>query len=76
MTVACAGRRHSRRIDVEGAAGHDQRVDALQIVGDPVGLVRQGHRQATRRVDRVEVVLAQRIPGKLGVSARLFSIQA
>ena len=36
-------------IDVEGAAGHHQRVDALEIVGDPVGLVRQRHRQAARR---------------------------
>ena len=63
------------RVDVERAAGHDQRVDPLEIVGDPVGLVRQRHRQATRRVDRVEVVLAQRIPGKLRVPAGLFSIQ-
>ena len=62
-------------IDVERAAGHHQRVDTLEIVGDPVGLVRQRNCQTTRRVDRVEVVLAQRVPGKLGVSAWLFSIQ-
>jgi hypothetical protein len=62
-------------IDVEGAAGHDQGVDALEIVADAVGLVRQGDRQAARGVDGVEIVLAQRIPGKLGIAPRLFCIQ-
>src|SRR4030095_1903407 len=50
-------------------------IDALEIVADAVRLVRQGDRQAARRVDGVEVVLAQRIPGKLGIAPRLFRIQ-
>ena len=62
-------------IDVEGAAGHDQGIDALEVVADAVRLVRQGDREAARRVDGVEIVLAQRIPGKLGIAPRLFRIQ-
>ena len=63
------------RVDIEGAAGHDQRVDTLEIVGDAVRLVRQGDRQAAGGIDGVEIVLAQRIPGKFGVSPWLFRIQ-
>jgi len=63
------------RIDIEGAAGHHQGVDALEIVGHAVRLVRQRHGEAAGGIDGVEVVLAQRIPGKLGVTAGLFRIQ-
>ena len=62
-------------VDVEGAAGHHQRVDALQIVGNAVRLMRQRDGQAAGGVDGVEIILAQRIPGKLGVSPWLFRIQ-
>ena len=63
------------RIDVEGPACHHQPVDARQIVFRLVGIVRQGDGQAAGRAHRRKIVLARRIPGKLGIAAGFFRVQ-
>lgn len=54
-----------RRIDVESTAGDDQAADQAQVVVNPLGLVRQQHRQSAGSGHGVRVVLAQREPRKL-----------
>ena len=64
-----------RRIDVEGAAGDHQGVDAVEQVGGQGGQVRQRHRQAAGAGDGVGVVGAQGVPGVFRVAAGLLGIQ-
>ena len=64
-----------RGIDVECAAGDDQRVDAVQVLRRQRCIVRQRDRQAAGCDDCVGIVLAHRIPGVFRVAARLLGIE-
>ena len=62
-------------IDVEGPAGHHQPVDAVEIGCRLRRLMGQQDGQAPRPRDGLAIVLAQRIPGQLGIAARLLGIE-
>ena len=64
-----------RGIDVERAAGDDQRVDAVEIVRRERCIVRQRDRQAAGRDDGIGIVLPDRIPGIFRVAAGLLGIE-
>ncbi len=64
-----------RRIDVEGAARHHQRVEPVEPLPGQRRVVRQRDRQAAGGDDRLGVVLPQRIPGIFRVAAGLLGIE-
>ncbi len=64
-----------RGIDVEGAPGDHQRIDAIEVVGCELLMMRQRDRQTAGGDDGIGVVLADGIPGIFGVAAGLFGIE-
>ena len=62
-------------VNVEGAAGDDQAVQAVEVSFREAGVVRQGNREPAGGGQCGSVILAQRVPGVFGVAAGLFGIQ-
>ena len=64
-----------RGVDVEGAAGDDERVQPVEPLGREARVVRQSDGQAAGLGHGRRVVLAQSIPGVAGPAARRLAIQ-
>jgi len=62
--------------EIEGAARDHQPVDGVEIGSDQGHLMRQGQGQAAGLGDGIAIVLAQGIPGKRRVAARVLAIQS
>ena len=62
-------------INVEGAAGDDEGVEPVEVVGGEFGVVWQGDGEAAGGGDGAGVVGAQRVPGVFGPAARLFAVE-
>jgi hypothetical protein len=63
-------RSEQRWINVEGAAGYDQTIDAIEIVLRLLGFMREQDRQSAGTPDRGDIVLPERVPGQLRIAAR------
>ena len=60
--------------NIKSAAGDDKTVDKRRIIVHQGNLIGQNKRYAACLCDYARIVFAQRIPGKFGISPRIFGI--